>query len=371
MLRKPAIALLFCLGGLSAFAEVFSGSGNLVIPRSGHRAVVLGDGRIFMLGGVQPPASAEVYDPRSGTSRLVPQTFEGVGSCAALLPDGNVLVVTSTPRAGFIYLFNPDTFETTEGRLSGVPREGCTATPLARGDVLITGGTFQESGGFSWPRVLRTFIATAEVFDGATGGILQTGSMTTPRNHHRSTLLADGRVLITGGLSSPQYIGPPESLPAPRAVAEAEIFDPAAGIFTPLGPMTTRRAGHTSMLLPDGRVLLAGGDALGTAEVFDPATRTFRRIGFLSTTRTDHQATLLPGGLVLITGGAPRGTTDFFDPRRNAFTAGPPMTVGRLGHTASLLPSGAVEVAGGTSTEGVESSVERLTSERPRPLRRR
>jgi hypothetical protein len=116
------------------------------------------------------------------------------------------------------------------------------------------------------------------------GAFAPTGDMNTGRILHTATLLADGRVLIAGGVIG-SY---------PSITATAELYDPRTGMFTATGEMTTARRSHTATLLPDGRVLIAGGHGLvslaavcqpsscgelASAELYDPATGTFARTG--------------------------------------------------------------------------------------------
>jgi hypothetical protein len=109
-----------------------------------------------------------------------------------------------------------------------------------------------------------------------------TGSMTMARFGGTATLLPDGRVLIAGGCTD-QFGEPPF---CKAAAATAELYDSTTGTFTATGNMTTARWNHTATLLPDGRVLIAAGrgdggseDNLASAELYDPLTGTFSAAG--------------------------------------------------------------------------------------------
>jgi hypothetical protein len=132
------------------------------------------------------------------------------------------------------------------------------------------------------------------------------GSMTTPRVLHASVLLRDGRVLVVGGSD------------ASNALATAEVWDPATGQFTPTASLAAPAEKVTATLLADGRVLVVGGfspdiaqversqvDGIfnATAQVWDPATGRFTPTGSMAQPRSDHTATLLPDGRVLVIGG--------------------------------------------------------------------
>ena len=132
-----------------------------------------------------------------------------------------------------------------------------------------------------------------------THGFLLTGSMATPRRFHTATLLPNGKVLVAGGENA-SY----------TPVASAELYDPSSETFSATGNLTVPRAGHTATPLNNGKVLIAGGyqvnggDALSSAELYDPTTGTFTAAtGSMTAARTYHTATLLQSGKVLISGG--------------------------------------------------------------------
>lgn len=211
-----------------------------------------------------------------------------------------------------------------------VSRSGHTASLLADGQVLATGG---GSG--------------AERWDPATGQFSPAGAMVVNRIYHTATVLADGRVLLVGGAGS-------AGLPL-TVLASAEIYDPDTNTFTATGPLVQGRAHHTATLLPDGGVLVAGGtngiQALGSMERFDPTTGKFSGAGGLISGRSGHTATLLGDGTVLLAGGEGLSSGPFYGEiytpgtQTSARTAGP-MVNHRAWHTATLLDNGTVLIAG-------------------------
>ena len=136
----------------------------------------------------------------------------------------------------------------------------------------------------------------------------------------------------------------------------------AAQSFVPTGSMADVRAGQTETLLPDGKVLIAGGALLGsfggTAELYDPATGTFSPTGSMSFARYNHTATLLTNGKVLVQGGTstcvPPPPAELYDPATGLFTetGGSNLKCDRSFATATLLTNGNVLVVGGDTQIG-------------------
>ena len=119
---------------------------------------------------------------------------------------------------------------------------------------------------------MRTILAVPVLFSAVAWAqspatFTTTGSMNTARSQHTATLLANGKVLVTGGFS-PGFPG--------NSLASAELYDPSTGAFTPTGDMITGHRLHRATLLADGRVLITGGIV---AELYDPVTGLHLRLG--------------------------------------------------------------------------------------------
>ena len=327
----------------------FSATGSMTDARFGHTATLLADGRVLVVGGEGngsgPLASAELYDPASGKfSATGSMTEPRAYHTATLLSDGRVLIAGGLDGKGdglaSAELYDPatGTFNST-GSMTAA-RSWDTATLLPDGRVLIAGGQVNSD--------TDVVLASAELYDPATGKFNPTGSMTAALSSHTATLLSDGHVLIAGGVSTDL-----------EALASAELYDPASGKFSPAGSMTAARSSHTATLLSDGRVLIAGGigtdlDAHLSAELYDPKTGKFSATGWMAVGRDDSTATLLSNGRVLIAGGEDAGITtnllasaELYDPATGTFKPTGTMRTARELHTATLLADGRVLIAGG------------------------
>jgi Galactose oxidase, central domain len=213
-----------------ATAELFdpttgtwSPTGSMNTARSGHTAELLADGRVFVQGG-DPTAAPEIYDPSTGlwSFTAAPSTVYG-GSTSALLADGSVLLAGGSESFGvytaFADRYRPSTNSWSPTGSLNVARSGHSETRLADGHVLVTGGCGVGSDPLQPPVTL----ASSETYDPASGVWTASGSMSTPRFHFTSTLLGDGRVLVAGGNDGTSF----------DTLSSAEIFAapaPSAGV---------------------------------------------------------------------------------------------------------------------------------------------
>ncbi len=151
-----------------------------------------------------------------------------------------------------------------------------------------------------------------------------TGSLNDPRSDGMATLLQNGKVLIAGG----HKLSPGGGPAATDDLTSAELYDPATGRFTSTGSMTAVRTMASATLLPDGRVLIAGGTGCvndvcdfdgDTADLYDPNAGTFSRLGSVPKGFVVASATLLLDGKVLVLGGASGMKADLYDPASGRF----------------------------------------------------
>ncbi|ADO75496.1 Kelch repeat-containing protein [Stigmatella aurantiaca] len=318
--------------------------------------------------GVSPAITATVINafgmtatrsfPITGLPTCAPGTWASTGALstarqyatATLLPNGKVLVAGGYHSTySYTYLATAELYDPATGTWSPAgamasPRYQHTATLLPNGKVLVVGGYAGSSGA----------LATAELYDPATGTWSQTSTMASTRYNHLATLLAHGKVLIAGGNGG-----------SSGTLTKAELYDPATGTWSPTGSMTTSRQYATATLLPDGKVLVAGGSGyysgLTAAELYDPATGTWRAARSMVSPRYNHSATLLPNGKVLVAGGYnydPMATAEVYDPSTDKWSTTGSMISPRSSQTATLLPSGKVLAVGGASYYANQTTAE-------------
>jgi hypothetical protein len=334
----------------SATAQNFTNTGSMNVSRLWHTATLLNNGMVLIAGGqfTSITASAELYNPATGTFTTTgSMTTAREFHTATLLNNGMVLIAgggNNTALLASAELYNPVTGTfTTTGSMTTARHEH-TATLLHNGMVLIAGGGSITSGGSNF------ILASAELYDPATGTFTTTGGMTPGEILHTATLLNNGMVLIAGGIDA-----------TGTTSASAQLYNPATGTFTATRSLNTARLYHTATLLNNGAVLIAGGTGspntlipLAGAEVYNPATGIFTATGSLNTARHRHTATLLDNGTVLIAGGSQGfsgiialASAELYDPATATFAATGSLNTGRQYQNATLLNNGMVLITGG------------------------
>jgi N-acetylneuraminic acid mutarotase len=285
---------------------------------------------------------------------------------AVLLGSGEVLVVGSdniceaaTAGSDSVEIGEPEAGTWKRGRRLPKPHDRPVLVALPDGRALLTGGLTGEDDG-------PLAFSSTYVFDPATRSWSRTGLLNTARYDPGVAVLADGRVLVAGG----SYI---DRRQRPSVLDSSELWDPATGKWSRTGKLLRPRTGGQAVTLADGRVLLVGGvgDRDGeirraTAEIYDPATGEWQGAGRIDTYRTGFSLVALPDGGALLAGGSeytdnpdsfpsvgPTSTAERFDPRTGRWSDTGLMKVAAAGRAGVGLADGRVLVAGGDRTEVV------------------
>ena len=178
-----------------------------------------------------------------------------------------------------------------------------TAILLTNGEVLVAGGLVTNN--------FTSISRSAELYDPVNDTWTSSGSMNVARTYHTATLLPNGKVLVSGGLT------------ITGVSSSTELYDPANETWTTVTSMSVARHAHMAALLPDGKVLITGGfhtpfyDSLSSVELYDPTGGTWVVTNSMATPHSCHTATLLPGGNILVAGGeiifTPIANTEVYD----------------------------------------------------------
>jgi len=376
----------------------WTATGSLTVGRYDHTATLLPNGKVLVVGGNYAntsSASAELYNPATGTWQVTGSLASGRRyHTATLLPSGKVLVAGGLGNNG--YLASAELYDPAAGTWAQTGNFANARS--AHATILLPNGKVLIAGGFN-----GSSLTSAELYDPAAGTWSSSGSLITARHYFAATLLPDGKVLIAGGLN-PSFLASAElydpltatwtstaSLTTARplltatllpsgavlfagggtsngggaGIATAELYQSVNGSWLPTASLANVRESHTTTLLPDGKVLVAGGKAgvnyLASAELYNPATGTWTTTGNLGTARSGHRAVLLSNGLVLVIGGyngAILASTELYNPTTGTWTATGSLTTSRSIHTATLLADGRVLVVGGVTSGSDLSSAE-------------
>jgi hypothetical protein len=251
-----------------------------------QKIATLDDGRVILDTGYLPQLLDVV-----GWRLLGDRVVGGTGP--SLRIPGGVLVARgaffSRPgRGGVVWDAKTDRWRDTGGIARLYESDELAAT-LADGSALVIGGIFDAD-----PKLVSVERWTAKADGFAPVGL--------PRTAHRDgtlTALPDGRALLAGGADEPSR---------GHWTAQCDVYDPATNTWTATGDLHAARRGHTATLLPDGRVLVAGGQGKGERpiaelELWDPKTGAWTIVDRLREPRSYHAAVLLPGSRVMFVGG--------------------------------------------------------------------
>jgi Kelch motif protein len=355
------------VGTSPSAAQHFRPTRSMSVPRAGHVAVMLADGRVLIVGGWRGAerASAELYDPATRTFAPTGSLREISRATNALrLTSGDVLVLgmggegarcrRPNDLASFYNeIYHPQTGTFVVTAEMRRPRAFSSMTLLQDGKVLVAGGAELRPG---WCDQY-TYTDSAELYDPVEGGLAETGPMTLARASHCAALLKDGTVLIAGGYD---YFFAP--------LAAAEIYDPSSGKFQRIADMAHARAGCSAIRTPGGRVVVVGGVGdynrpVIDVESYDPAQRRFDPLvpkgaeqlkAEVARAATGfHYVAALPDGRILLIAVIRidrewKGLGGIYDPTSNVFTyLGESSTEARLGSSLTPLRDGTVLMAGG------------------------
>jgi N-acetylneuraminic acid mutarotase len=330
-----------------------------------HTATLLQDGRVLVAGGetVDGAGFAKVtgecwlYDPATGGTATAALAAARRLHTATLLADGRVLVAGGSPGAFKLplqsaELYDPKTKSWSMAKDLPAPRTTHTAEVLPDARVLLIGG-------FDGVDSLATFAIYNPV---ANTWSVPLSKLKKDRSWHTSTLLGQ-KLLVIGGVSG-NTVG--------TYLDTAEVYELASGTVVELASRLGQpRAQHSTHLLPGGKLLVIGGACadpgmnpcvLTGDERFDPATDSFAPIAHFGPPPLRHAAATLLDGRVVVTGGSGSDATKvvLFSAQDASWTELPSLASGRHNHTATTLGDGSVLVVGGVGTGGGVAVAERL-----------
>jgi N-acetylneuraminic acid mutarotase len=367
-----ALAIAGLVGGAAAPADAAPRgtwvlTGSLHVAREGQTATLLpSNGAVVVAGGETSnavTASTEIYDPTTRRWHATGNLNQARGSAGAVLLHTHVILIaggctgTNCFRAiKSAELYNPTTRVWSTTAPMGNVRVFFGLVLLRSGKVLAVGGcTAQNSNGCSG------VTAAAELFDPVTHTWHPTGSLKVARGSMTATLLANGQVLVAGGINAGN-----------DPLGSAELYNPSTGTWRLTGNLKSARDEHSATLLSNGQVLVAGGENLASvsttsAELYDPKTGSWKPTGSLGTGRLEHAAVLLANGSVLVSGGSrvnAAGTAfalasaELYNPATGAWKATGSLHAARFDHSSTVLLSGLVLDAGGANINTELASAE-------------
>ncbi|MBX3463298.1 MAG: hypothetical protein KF830_09010 [Planctomycetes bacterium] len=293
----------------------------MVTPRALHAAATLNDGRVLFTGGVDGTGAVtttcEIYDPIANTFTAA-ASLPGprAAHAAATLPDGRVLVVggttdftdltvAATNSLNTASLYNPATNTWSAAANIGGRRLVPALSRLSTGAMLVSGG-IEVTVLFGIP-VGAVSTNKAQIYNAAGNSWSNAANMPAGRAYHHDNqvTLANGRLLLTGGVLIPSLLDAANA----ASIAQADVYNPATNTWTST-TMANARTGHTATRLANGQVVVCGGAEgllsapvnLAAVERFDPISNGWTSLAPMTTARTGHTAALLPDGMLVLLG---------------------------------------------------------------------
>lgn len=338
--------------------------GTIADQRYGHSATLLpNNDRVFYGGRACTGATCatQIANASIGFQLLyLEKNFAATTGSAAqkrafhtstLLPDGTILVAGGTN--GPSILSHAEIFTPETGLFTPVDGVMRFVRDLHTA-TLLPNGRVLVAGGFTTNAASTGSTNTAEIYYPDTKRFIETSPMISSRSNHTAIMLPDGKVFVAGGFGVNDVI-----------TATAEIYISTEMRWIAAAPMTgCERAIHATVQLKDGRILLIGGinadGPLTTSAVYTPATNAWScaAIAAMPTALRSHSATLLFDGRVLVAGGndglGEANRSFIYDPAANTWTSTDPQPLlqPRFNHTATLLPNGNVTISGGSQRFG-------------------
>jgi hypothetical protein len=357
--------------------NTFHRIGDLLTPRADATGTLIASGEVLIVGGRDsqgaPLNTTEVCHPSGSCIAGPPLQTPRVGHSATLLPSGRVMIAGGSGSVDIEVIDVKNA--TVQTFASELPHDQHQAVLLPDGNVLVIGG---REGDGDVPKLTRAV-------DPLTGASAVDSELAQGRHRGAASLLYDGRVLVLGGDPSPQTA---ELRPVPvytktfesnvtvrpghtatllpngdvllaggdEAVPSVDRWSRKESRTSPVSSMVTPRVHHAAVQLRTGRVLITGGRSLGStsrkAEVYEWRQQRFDPVEDMLLPRARHALTLLPTGAVLVTGGSDEETVESYDPATGKFEEAGNLIRARRAHAAVLLPSGRVLIAGGVDGSG-------------------
>lgn len=311
---------------LGLHGESFLSIGGLPVATAGYGSALLPDGRVLLggggvddgLGNTIPTNTLRVFDPQTqGFETLAATlTYAAITPATVTLADGRILFCGGVGANDAVFkqasIYDPVTGTTSAAADMPGPRSQHTATLLADGRVFITGGV-QAINSSDPIAGLNDVLKTSKIYNPATNGWGSAASLPLPRVGHSATLLNSGRVLISGGLEVGSLFG----IPLPSIVNTCRRYNPSNNSMMSTASFSGNRALHSQLLLSDGRALAAGGadgdvltqnfHSLDTARVYNESSNTWTNVSSLPEVRT-FPSLVETGGKVFVVSGV--GTID-------------------------------------------------------------